>query len=76
MNLNELFEHITKYVANPHSTITEHDKRRAILIFIALEEYILDHEQDQEDVNSSWVDSKDLKFGDYAHKKLDILEKK
>jgi len=32
MTYDELYEHITKYVADPHTTITEHDKRRACLI--------------------------------------------
>lgn len=76
MNLDELFDHITRQVAHPHKTITEHDIRRAILIFISFSEYVLDHWQDSGDQNNAWVDMKDLNFCDYATKKLDELEKK
>ena len=32
MTYDQLYEHIVKYVASPHTTITEHDKKRACLI--------------------------------------------
>ena len=33
MNLDELFDVVTKMIAEPHSQILDHDKRRAIQIF-------------------------------------------
>jgi len=36
----ELFECITKIVAHPHKTITEHDKSRAMAIFLTFSDYL------------------------------------
>jgi hypothetical protein len=44
MTYDELYEHITKYVAMPHTTITEHDQRRACLILGTFMEFLLDCE--------------------------------
>jgi hypothetical protein len=41
-NLDELFEIITKVIASPHTAITEHDKRRAIRVFIGFDDYLID----------------------------------
>ena len=40
MTYEELYEHIVHYVANPHTTILEHDKKRACLILGAFMEFI------------------------------------
>ena len=42
MTYDELYDHIVRYVAMPHTTITVHDKRRACLILGAFVEFILD----------------------------------
>ena len=42
MTYDELYEEVLHYVALPHTTITEHDKRRACLILGAFMEFILD----------------------------------
>ena len=42
MTYDELYEHVVNYVAMPHTTITEHDHRRACLILGAFMEFILD----------------------------------
>jgi hypothetical protein len=71
-NLDELFEIITKVIASPHTTITEHDKRRAIQVFLAFDEYLIDV-----DVASGRCDVGDeYDFGSYAEKILDELEGK
>jgi len=44
MTYDELYEHIVNYVAMPHTTITEHDKRRACLILGAFMEFLRDCE--------------------------------
>jgi hypothetical protein len=42
MTKAELFEIVTKMIAEPHSQITEHDKRRAVQVFLAFDEYMVD----------------------------------
>ena len=71
-NLDELFEIVTKVIASPHTAITEHDKRRAIQVFLAFDEYLIDV-----DVASGRCDVGDeYDFGSYAEKILDELEGK
>ncbi len=36
----ELFNTITKIVAHPHKTITDHDKSRALSIFVLFDDYL------------------------------------
>jgi len=43
LSIDELFEMITKAIASPHTTITEHDKRRAVCVFLYLDEYLMDN---------------------------------
>ena len=72
MTYDELYEHIVNYVAMPHTTITEHDKRRAIQVFLAFDEYLIDA-----DVAARRCDVGDeYDFGSYAEKILDELEGK
>jgi len=71
-NLDELFEIVTKVIASPHTAITEHDKRRAIQVFLAFDEYLIDV-----DVAAGRCDVGDeYDFGSYAEKILDELEGK
>jgi len=72
MTLDELFDAVTKMVASPHTTITEHDKRRAIQVFLAFDEYLIDV-----DVAAGRCDVGDeYDFCSYASQQLDILEGK
>ena len=41
-NLDELFDVVTKMIAEPHSQICEHDKRRAIQVFLGFDDYLID----------------------------------
>ena len=69
MTYDELYEHIVKYVASPHTTITEHDKKRACLILGAFMEFILDCDDAGIDVNK-------IDITDFVSGKLDELEGK
>jgi hypothetical protein len=69
MTYDQLYEHITRYVASPHTTITEHDKRRACLILGSFVEFILD-------CNDEGVDANKIDFTDFVSDQLDILEGK
>ena len=52
MTYDELYEHVVNYVAMPHTTITEHDHRRACLILGAFFEFILDCQDAGIDLNT------------------------
>jgi hypothetical protein len=69
MTYDELYEHVVKYVALPHITITEHDHRRACLILGALMEFILD-------CQDAGVDMSKIVITDFVSEKLDELEGK
>jgi hypothetical protein len=72
MTKDELFDIVTKIIASPHTTITEHDKRRAIQVFLGFDEYLIDV-----DVAAGRCDVGDeYDFGSYAEKILDELEGK
>jgi hypothetical protein len=69
MTYDELYGHIIKYVADPHTTIVEHDHRRTCLILGAFMEFILDCQDDGVDANT-------IDITDFIHEKLDVLEGK
>jgi len=69
MTYDELYDHITRYVAHPHTAIVEHDKRRACLILGAFIEFLLD-------CNDEGVDPLPLDMTDFVSEQLDILEGK
>jgi hypothetical protein len=64
MTYDELYEHILGYVAMPHTTITEHDKRRACLILGAVMEFHLD-------CLDEGVDPRTLDMTGFMNEKLD-----
>jgi hypothetical protein len=66
---DQLYEHIVHYVAHPHTTIVEHDKKRACLILGAFVEFILD-------CNDAGIDVNKIDITDYVNEKLDELEEK
>jgi len=69
MTYDQLYEHIVKYVAEPHSQIVEHDKKRACLILGAFMEFILD-------CNDAGIDVNKIDVTDFVSEKLDELEGK
>jgi hypothetical protein len=70
--MDELFDIVTKIIASPHTTITEHDKCRAVQVFLAFDDYLIDV-----DVAEGRCDVSDaVDFTSYAEKILDELEGK
>jgi hypothetical protein len=46
LSIDELFEMVTKTIAEPHSQIVEHDiqhKRKAIRVFLYLDEFMMEN---------------------------------
>jgi hypothetical protein len=72
MTLEELFEMVTKTIAEPHTIITEHDKRRAIRVFLYLDEFMMDNVPEYCGDTSLG----DIDFGYYAAGVLDEIEGK
>ena len=72
MTLEELFEMVAKTIAEPHTTITDQHKRRAIRVFLYLDEYLM------ENVPEYCGDTElgEIDFGSYAAGILDELEGK
>jgi hypothetical protein len=73
MTKDELFEIVTKIIASPHTAITEHDKRRAIQVFLAFDEYLIDVDVA---LGTGGEVGDEYDFGSYAAEQLDILEGK
>jgi hypothetical protein len=72
LTIDELFEMVAKTIAEPHTIITEHDKRRAIRVFLYLDEFMMENVPEYcGDTEFGEVD-----FGSYAAGVLDILEGK
>jgi hypothetical protein len=68
--MDELFEIITKIIASPHNVITEHDKRRAIQVFLGFDDYLIDNVPEY----CGDTEFGEIDFGGYAAEQLDILE--
>lgn len=69
MTYDELYDHVVKYVAMPHTAITKHDKRRACLILGAFMEFIMD-------CTDASIDPRTLDMNGFVTEKLDGLEAK
>jgi hypothetical protein len=69
MTYDELYDYVVKYVASPHTTITEHDQRRACLILGTFMEFILD-------CNDAGVDVRTIDLTNLINQKIDVLEGK
>ena len=67
MTYDELYDHVVKYVAMPHTAITKHDKRRACLILGAFMEFMLD-------CDDAGIVVRDIDMTDFVNEKLDELE--
>jgi len=68
----ELFECITKIVAHPHHTITEHDQSRAIAIMLVFEDYLTNHTQSDNNGGYCVYECDALDFQDFAIQKLGL----
>ena len=72
LSMDELFDMVAKTIAEPHTIITEHDKRRAIQVFLGFDEFMM------ENVPEYCGDTElgEIDFGSYAAGILDELEGK
>ena len=70
MTLNELFAIITKIIADPHTQILDHDKQRAAQIFLAFDDFLIDH------VENYCSDDTMFDLCEYASQVIDELENK
>ena len=68
LSIDELFEMVTKKIASPHITITEHDKRRAVCVFLYFDDYLIDA------LPGYCEEGCEIDFGGYAAGILDELE--
>ena len=70
ISIKEFFEMVTKTIAEPNTTITEQHKRKAIRIFLYLDEFMM------ENVPEYCGDTAlgDIDFGYYAAGVLDEIE--
>jgi hypothetical protein len=70
ISIKEFFEMVTKTIAEPNTTITEQDKRKAIRIFLYLDEFMM------ENVPEYCGDTAlgEIDFGYYAAGVLDEIE--
>jgi hypothetical protein len=68
--MKEFFKMVTKTIAEPNTIITEQDKRKAVLVFLYLDEFMM--ENVPEYCNDTALG--DIDFGSYAAGVLDELE--
>jgi hypothetical protein len=73
ITIKEFFDMVTKTIAEPNTTITEHDKRRAIRVFLYLDEFMMENVPEYCDDTSELGE---IDFGFYAAGVLDELEGK
>ena len=66
MTYDDLYCHVLHYVAMPHTTITEHDRRRACLILGAFMEFIMD-------CTDAGIDPRTLDMNGIINEKLDEI---
>ena len=72
LSIDELFDMVAKTIAEPHTIITEHDKRRAIRVFLYLDEFMMENVPEYcGDTSLGEID-----FGFYAAGVLDEIEGK
>ena len=70
ISIKEFFEMVTKTIAEPNTTITDQDKRKAIRIFLYLDEFMMDNVPEY----CSDTELGEIDFGYYASGVLDEIE--
>ena len=70
MTCDELYNHILAIVAEYRTEFTESEKRRAIQIFLGIDDFLIDN------LEGYCGDDCEIDFGAYAAEQLDILEAK
>ena len=72
LSIDELFEIVTKTIAEPHTTITDQHKHRAIQVFLQFDEYLMENVPEY----CGGTELGEIDFGSYAADVLDELEGK
>ena len=70
LSIDELFEIVTKVIAEPNTTITEQHKTKAIRVFLGFDDYLIDA------LPGYCEEGCEIDFGGYAAGVLDELEGK
>jgi hypothetical protein len=68
----ELFECITKIVAHPHKTITEHDQSRALAIMVVFDDYFTNFCESDNNGGYYVYERDETDFTDFVRFKLGI----
>jgi len=68
----ELFECITKIVAHPHKTITEHDQSRALAIMVVFDDYFTNYTESDNNGGYCVYEQDAMDFMDFVRFKLGI----
>ena len=68
----ELFECITKIVAHPHKTITEHDQSRALAIMVVFDDYFTNYTESDSYGGHCVYEQDATDFTDFVRFKLGI----
>ena len=68
LSMDELFEMITKTIAEPNTTITEQHKRKAIRVFLGFDDYLIDA------LPGYCEEGCEIDFGGYAAEQISKLE--
>jgi len=70
----ELFECITKIVAHPHKTITEHDQSRALAIMVVFDDYFTNYTESDNNGGHYVYEQDATDFADFVRSKLGISD--
>lgn len=70
----ELFECITKIVAHPHKTITEHDQSRALAIMVVIDDYLTNFSESDNNGGYYVAERDATDFVDFVRFKLGISD--
>ena len=68
----ELFECITRIVAHPHKTITEHDESRALAIMVVIDDYYTNYTESDNNGGYYVYEREQTDFTDFVRFKLGI----
>lgn len=68
----ELFNTITKIVAHPHNTITEHDQSRALAIMVVFDDYFINYTESDNNGGYYVAERDATDFTDFVRFKLGI----
>lgn len=71
-NREELFDCITKIVAHPHKTITEHDESRALAIMLVFDDYFSNYTESDNDGSHFVYERDEMDFWQFVKDKLNI----